>query len=233
MEHPAVIGALAWLGADVEWVPVDHQGRCSIHEFKQRLRTDTAVCILMAAQNEIGNIYPVHKLVSAVSPVPVFCDAVQALGRIPLNVELSGVTCMTFSAHKIGGPKGVGALWMKAGIETRPTLLGGGQEQGRQGGTENVVGIAGFGGAIDSLTRRISDQPRQQALRDTIENELKSRFSGLFIHGDLINRLANTLHFRIEGVPGEVLLQALDLEGVSISSGSACSSGALEPSDRY
>ena len=109
--------------------------------------------------------------------------------------------------------------------------LGGGQEQGRQGGTENVVGIAGFGGAIDSLTRRISDQPRQQALRDTIENELKSRFSGLFIHGDLINRLANTLHFRIEGIPGEVLLQALDLEGVSISSGSACSSGALEPSD--
>jgi len=230
VEHPAVVGALEWIGADIEWIPVDAEGRCRVEDFIERLRSDTAACILMAAHNELGNVYPVRELVEAVAPIPVFSDSVQALGRIELNAQELGVAGMAFSAHKLGGPKGVGALWLKAGVHPKPVQVGGGQEQGRQGGTENVIGIAGFGGALDALPERLLDQDRQRLLRDALENRLKKSNPRVVIHGDLKNRLANTSHFRIEGVAGEILLQALDLEGVSVSSGSACSSGALEPS---
>ena len=150
---PAVIGALDWLGADVEWVPVDHRGRCSVHEFSHRLRPDTATCILMAAQNEIGNIYPVCRLVSAVSPVPVFCDAA-GFGSYPIECRAFWVSAMSFSAHKIGGQRAWSPL-DEGGHRDRNLFFGEAARAGAARGTENVVGIAGFGGGIDSLNRRL------------------------------------------------------------------------------
>ncbi|MEE2755773.1 MAG: cysteine desulfurase family protein [Myxococcota bacterium] len=230
-ENPAIHGALAALNARVTYIRGDAMGRLNPADFQAAVDETTALVIVMMAQNEIGNIFPVKDIVTSVKPVPVFCDAVQALGRIEFDVEELGIKAASVSAHKIGGPTGVGALWLKAGTELKPTIHGGPQERGRRAGTENVVGIAGFGTALKHLAARRADSKRQLGLKKTLIAGLLKTIDGVHVHGDLEKCLANTLSFRIEGVSGELLLQALDLAGFQISSGSACSSGGLEPSE--
>jgi cysteine desulfurase len=182
----------------------------------------------MAAQNEIGNVYPVRVVADAVAPVPVLCDAVQAFGKLPLSVADLGAALVVVSSHKIGGPPGAGALWTR--LDLRPLLAGGPQERGRRAGTENVPALVGFGVAAAALPERLAAMPRVAALRDRLERELLARVPGLRVHGDREARLPNTLSFRVDGLEGDLLLAALDLEGIRLSSGSACSSGSVEPS---
>jgi len=230
VEHPAVYGALALLGAEVTRVPCDDQGRYHTEDFLERIRPNTKLVVLMAAQNEIGNVYAVEEYAKAVAPVPLFCDAVQQYGRRSINVPHMGVQGLVVSAHKVGGPSGVGALWLPRTIGTNPLIGGGPQERGRRAGTENTLGIIGMGAAAERIEARCAEQPRLRALQEILADGLNSSIEGVIFHGDGENRLANTLNFRIEGVPGDLVLQALDLEGIEISSGSACSSGGLEPS---
>ncbi len=230
-EHPAIHGALTALGANITYVRGDIQGRLNPADFQVAVGDDTVLVVAMMAQNEIGNIFPIKEIVQAVKPVPVFCDAVQALGRIQFDVDSLGVKAVSVSGHKIGGPTGVGALWLKSGTTVKPMIHGGPQERGRRAGTENVLGIVGFGAALEQLEARRSDRARQLALKESLISGLRKAIGGVHIHGDPEKCLANTLSFRIEGVSGELLLQALDLAGFQISSGSACSSGGLEPSE--
>lgn len=226
VEHPATFGALATIEAEVTRVAVDAQGRLDPAAVIAAVRPDTALIVCMAAQNEIGARYPIETIAAA-ADVPVLCDAVQAVGRVDL--DLTGCTAAVISSHKIGGPHGVGALWVAPGKTLRPVIAGGPQERGRRAGTENVPGLMGFGAAAAALDARRAAMPRVQALRDRFEAGLDA-IPGAVVHARDATRLPNTSAFRFEGVPGDVLLAALDLEGYCLSSGSACSAGAIEPS---
>lgn len=226
VEHPATFGALATLGATVTRVPVDAQGRLDPAAVLAAVRPDTALIVCMAAQNELGVRYPVEAIAAAAS-VPVLCDAVQAIGRVDL--DLSGCAAAVISSHKIGGPHGVGALWLAPGHRLTPWIAGGPQERGRRAGTENLPGVVGFGAAAEVLPTRRAAMARVAALRDRFEAGLDA-IPGVVVHARDATRLPNTSAFRIAGVPGDVLLAALDLEGYCLSSGSACSAGAIEPS---
>ncbi len=228
LEHPAVFGALRASGARVRQVRPDAGGRLAPADFVAALAPETALVVAMAAHNELGNLFPVHEIVAAVAPVPVLCDAVQAWGRVPLHPQDLGCTALALSGHKIGAPSGVGALWSKAGTQLRPWIEGGPQERGRRAGTENVAGIVGLGVAAAEIGTRLGQMERLGELR----NQLQAALVGLggVVHGSPEARLPNTLALRFPGLEGELLLQGLDLAGVCISSGSACSAGAIEPS---
>ncbi|MGC6417759.1 MAG: cysteine desulfurase family protein [Bradymonadia bacterium] len=230
VEHPAVIASLEALSAEVIRVPCDESGRLSADAFGAACDEQTAAVVVMLAQNEIGNIYPIREIVDAVAPIPVFCDIVQAFGRMPVKVDELGVKGVCLSGHKFGAPSGIGALWLSGELDFRPVIHGGPQERGRRAGTENMMGIVGFSQALEELAIRRKDGGRQRKLIDLLIDGIHSSVGPIVIHGDRTNCLANTLNFRIEGVPGELLLQALDLADVHVSSGSACSSGGLEPS---
>lgn len=230
LEHPAVEGALRVAGAAVTRVGVDGAGRVRPSDFAAALRPETRLVALMAAQNEIGNLYPVAEVAAAVAPVPLLCDAVQRFGRLPTSVEALGAALVVVSAHKIGGPPGAGALWIRPGLCLEPRQAGGAQERGRRAGTENLPAAIGFGVACQRLSERLSTSKRQAGLIARASAGLRALRPDVVFHGDAIDRLPNTLSFRFPGVPGDVLLAALDLAGFSLSSGSACSSGALEPS---
>ncbi len=227
VEHPALFGACRVAGAEVTRVPVDALGRLDPAAFRAALRPETALVAVMAAQNEIGNLYPVRAVAEAVGPVPVLSDAAQAFGKVALE---PGPALVVVSGHKVGAPAGVGALWVAPGLDLAPFVAGGPQERGRRGGTENTAGIVAFGVAATALPERLASMPRVEALRDGLEAALRARVPGLRVHGDPAARLPNTLSFRCVGVDGDLLLAALDLEGVRLSSGSACSSGSLAPS---
>jgi cysteine desulfurase len=229
VEHPAVYGALEMVGAGVTLVEVDAWGRVDVEALAAAVTAATALVVLIGAQNEIGNLYPVRSVVDAVSPCPVLCDAVQWFGKAPLSVEALGCAALALSGHKIGAPQGVGALWLRPGVPVQSTLRGGPQERGRRAGTENVSGIAGFGVAAAHVTARLLEMPRLSRLRDRLQRAVE-QIPGCKVHGDPDNRLPNTLSFRFEGLEGDLILQALDLEGVCISSGSACSAGSVVPS---
>ncbi|MCK6569555.1 cysteine desulfurase [Myxococcota bacterium] len=230
VEHPAVFGACRAAELTVETVPVDGLGRVRVKDVVARCRPETAFVAVMAAQNELGNVYPVSAIAAAIGAVPLIVDAVQLFGRRPLDVERLGASIVVVSGHKVGGPAGIGALWVRPGLCLRPVLRGGPQERGRRGGTENVAGAIGFGVAADRLGARLAAMPRVLALREAAEMGLRCCAPGIVFHGDPQDRLPNTLSFRIPGIPGDVLLAALDLEGFCLSSGAACASGGLEPS---
>ena len=230
VEHPAVMATLDALGANIVSVPCDAAGRLSADAFAAACDERTSAVIVMLAQNEIGNIYPVREIVDAVAPIPVFCDVVQAFGRMPVKVDDLGVKGVCLSGHKFGAPAGIGALWLSGDLDFKPVIHGGPQERGRRAGTENMMGIVGFAQALDELALRRQDGARQRRLIGLLIDAINALVEPIVIHGDRTNCLANTLNFRIEGVPGELLLQALDLADVHVSSGSACSSGGLEPS---
>jgi len=231
-EHPAIRNTAAALTRDgvvVRELPVDGSGRLAPFT----LASDTALVAVMAANNELGNLYDIAAVADQAHAVGarMHSDLVQAAGKIAVSVAAWGLDSAALSAHKIGGPQGVGALWIAPGQTLDPLVTGGGQERGLRSGTENVAGIVGFGAAAELAMRRLStESARQAALRDELAARLLQGIAGAVVLGDAERRLPNTLSIAVPGVAGEAMVMRLDAVGVAISTGSACSSGSGKPS---
>ena len=234
VEHPAVLGACAELeraGVEVVRVPVDRTGQLDLTALDTALE-GADLCSAMAANNETGVIFPLREIgeLCRKHRVPFHTDAVQAAGKMPLRIRELPVDLASCSAHKLGGPKGAGLLWVRRGLQLAPVQVGGHQERGRRGGTENVAGIVGLGEALERACAALATEvPRLADLRDRLEAAAK-RIPGSRVAGAGAARVCNTSNVAFEGCEGEALLAALDMAGVAISTGSACSSGTLEPS---
>ncbi|MGZ3408304.1 MAG: cysteine desulfurase family protein [Polyangia bacterium] len=221
VEHPSVDGAA---GPDARRAPVDSEGRVDLERLEALVADGATLVSVQLANHEIGVVQdlPVAVAIARRHGARVHTDAVQAVGKLAVDVRALGVDALTLSAHKLGGPKGAGALWLRDGIELPALVRGGHQERERRPGTENVVGIAGFGAACAGLTLPSSE------LRDRFEEGALAL--GAHVAGAGASRVPTTSYVAFDGVPGELLMQALDLEGVAVSTGAACSSGSLEPS---
>jgi cysteine desulfurase len=236
IEHEAVLQtlkALAKRGFEVTLLPVDESGIVSPRALTEAIRPDTAIVSIMHANNEIGTIQPLRELATiAHAHGSIFhSDAVQSAGKILLDVRELGIDLASISGHKIYGPKGVGALWIRRGTRLVSTATGGRQERNRRAGTENVPAITGFGVAATLAQQTLpSEAPRLQQLRDRLEEGILRTVTGTTVNGTRELRVPNTSNVSFEGIEAESLLIALDLEGVAVSTGSACSSGTLEPS---
>lgn len=238
IEHKAILDMGAYLeklhGAEVTYLPVDERGRHDLAAVEAALRDDTVLISMMLANNELGNLNDIAAIAELAHArgVLVHCDAVNALGKVPVDVGDLGVDLLSISAHKIYGPKGCGALWVKRKTPFEPYIRGGGQERGRRCGTYNAAGIVGFGKAAELAEARLEAgaMDATRALRDRLESELLARLDGVEINGDPESRLPNTTNLSFDGVDGEALVLNLDLRGIAISTGSACTSGSLDPS---
>ncbi len=236
IEHEAVLNTIKALGRRgwrVTMVPVGPSGIVSADEVISAIGDDTALVSVMHANNEIGTIQPVAAIAAAARARGAWMhtDAVQTVGKIPVKVGELGVDLLSLSAHKFYGPKGVGALWVRRGLRLAPFVTGGRQERGRRAGTENVAGIAGLGVAAALARRKMAGEaPRLAALRDRLERGILAAVAGTERNGAESPRVPNTANVSIDRVESESLLIGLDLEGIAVSSGSACSSGTLEPS---
>ena len=224
IEHPAVLQACGQL--DATYVRVGAAGVVDPDEIRRALRPDTALISVMHANNEIGTIQPVAEIaaVAREAGVPIHSDGVQAVGRIDVDVRRLGITFYAISGHKLYAPKGIGALYVEQGSELQPLLFGGRHENGRRAGTENVPGAVALGAAATLASRPSS------ALRDRFEQQVLDRIPHVRVNGMGSPRIPNTSSLMIEGVEGEATVIALDLMGFAVSSGAACSSGAVEPS---
>ena len=225
--------SLAAEGSALSVLPVDGQGRADAAALERLLRPDTVLVCLMAANNEVGTLQPLEQ-VSALCRahgVLLFSDAVQAAGVLPVGVNAPPVDLMSFSSHKLYGPKGAGALYVRSGVKIAPLLYGGRQERGKRGGTVNVPAAVGFAKALAlAAARRAQDAPRIAALRDRFAAKVLAGGIGAERNGDPENSLPGIVNFTFAGIDGEACLYALDLAGVAASGGAACSSGAPEPS---
>jgi cysteine desulfurase len=236
VEHPAVLSLCQHLekkGYRVTWLRVDADGMLDLEEFKASLSDDTALVSIMYANNETGVIFPIEAIGEIVKArgIPFHIDAVQVAGKIPLNLRQSPVDLLTISAHKFHGPKGVGALYVRRGITFRPFMIGGHQERGRRGGTENVAGIVGMGKAAElALGNMPADEPRVRGLRDHLEQSLLESCPESRVNGHREKRLPNTLNVSFKFLEGEAILVLLDQNGICASTGSACTAGSSEPS---
>ena len=236
IEHEAVRNtaqALARLGWRVSEVPVGTLGVVEPDDLRHAMQADTAIVAVMHANNEIGTIQPVAELARIAHDAGALfhTDAVQSAGKIPVDVAALGVDLLAISAHKFGGPKGVGAIWIRRGLSLSPILTGGRQERGRRAGTENVPALVGMGVAARLASERLASvNSRITALRDRLEHGILERVPGTTVNGDRERRVPNTSNISFDAVEGESLVIALDLEGIAVSTGSACSSGTLEPS---
>ncbi len=236
VEHHCVRDAGEWLrpfGFEVEHLPVDGYGQVLPDTVRERLRPETWLVSVMHANNEIGTLQPVEAIGALCRERGVWfhVDAVQTFGLLPVKVDALNCDLLSVSAHKIYGPKGVGALYIRAGTPLQPLMVGGGQEHDRRAGTENVAGIVGFAEAvrIAESTREI-EAPRLVQLRDTFIRTVLETIPDATLTGHPTERLPNNAHFRFVGVPSDSLLIALDRAGIGASSGAACSAGSLEPS---
>ena len=236
IEHEAVLNtlkALARRGWRTTILPLDARGVLDPATLEAALTDDTAIVSIMHANNEIGTIQPVAELARlARGRGALFhTDAVQSAGKIPVNAKSLGVDLLSISAHKFYGPKGVGAMWLRRGVRLAPFVTGGKQERGRRAGTENVPGIIGMGVAAQYAQASMDEEGvRLAALRDRLEEAILRHVPGTAVNGDRDARVPNTTNISFERVEAESLLIALDLAGVAVSTGSACSSGTLEPS---
>ena len=236
IEHEAVLvtlKALARRGWRTTLLPVGESGIVSPDALKEALTDDTALVSVMHANNELGTIQPVAELaaITRTKGALFHTDAVQSVAKVPVNVRELGVDLLSLSAHKFNGPKGAGALWIKRGTRIAPILTGGKHERTRRAGTENVPAIAGMGIAAERGRLKLgADAARLAALRDRLEREILSRVPGTMVNGAREPRVPNTTNISFERVEAESLLIALDLEGIAVSTGAACSSGTLEPS---
>lgn len=236
VEHPAVLNVCKYWereGYHVQYLGVDNKGRLDIDEYKEALTPDTALATIMFANNEVGNIYPIQKLseIARERGILFHTDAVQAVGKIPIDLRHMPVDMLTLSGHKINAPKGIGALYIRKGVRFRSFVRGGHQERGRRAGTENVPYIVGLGMAAQ-LSREFMQMERVDVamLRDRLEAGLLEKIPDSIVNGDLENRLPNTSNISFKNVEGEAILLMLDRLGIAASSGSACTSGSLEPS---
>jgi cysteine desulfurase len=236
IEHEAVLQtlkALARRGWEVTLLPVDERGIVSPQALAEVIRPDTALVSIMHANNEIGTIQPLHELaaIAHAKGALVHSDAVQSAGKILLDVHALGIDLASISGHKLYGPKGVGALWIRRGTRLLSTMTGGRQERNRRAGTENVPAIAGLGVAVtQALSKLPTESTRLAALRDRLETGILRHVDRTMVNGARDQRVPNTSNISFDGIEAESLLIALDLEGVAVSTGSACSSGTLEPS---
>ena len=249
LEHAAVWGALerarGWLGVEVTRVEVSARGEVDPEAFARALRPNTRLCVLMAAQSELGVVYPTRAVAERVAPVPLLCDAAQAWGKVPLHLPSTGARLAVVSGHKAGAPLGGAALWCAPDAPpVEPLLRGGAQERGRRAGTELTPALVGFGVVAERVGARLEAMRAVRDLRDALELRLSAhpslRVVGAGVDLERVPheawqwrahaRLPNTLMLRSLTVEGDLLLQALDLAGFCVSSGSACASGALEPS---
>jgi cysteine desulfurase len=236
IEHEAVLNTLRMLarrGWTTTLIPVDQSGVVSVARARDVISSDTAVVSVMHANNEIGTIQPVAEIAELAHQhgALMHTDAVQSTGKIPVDVHALGVDLLSLSAHKFSGPKGAGALWIKRGTRMQPILTGGKHERNRRAGTENVSAIAGLGvAAILAGAKLASEAVRLAALRDRLEAGILAGVPATVVNGAPGARVPNTTNISFDRVEAESLLIALDLEGVAVSTGSACSSGTLEPS---
>ena len=236
IEHPAVLGACAQLereGVAVTRVKVGAAGVVNADDVRAALRPETVLVSVMHANNELGTIQPIVEIgrIAREAGVLFHVDGVQALGKIPVDVAALGADLYSMSGHKLYAPKGVGALWVRKGTRLAPLSFGGHQERERRPGTENVPGCVAFGAAAELAGRNLAaDAERMAALRDRFENAVLGRISGARVNGARWGRLPNTSNLHIDGVDGEALTIALDLRGFAVSTGAACSSGAIAPS---
>jgi len=231
IEHPAVLNACVQLeqqGVEVTWLPVGSEGRVRADDVRRALRPGTTLISIMHANNETGVLQPIEEIAAlARRASAVFhSDGVQVAGRLPVNVRALGVDLYSISGHKFGAPKGVGALYVRKGVELAALMLGGHHERDRRAGTENVAGA----GALGRAASLDFDWSTLGELRDRLERGILSQVPGTRVNGDPESRVPNTSNIRFEGVEGEAMVIALDLRGYAVSSGSACSSGAVEPS---
>ena len=236
IEHEAVLNTLKSLARRV-WqttlLPVGASGLVTAEALAAALTDQTAVVSIMHANNEIGTVQPVAELarLAKARGAVVHTDAVQTAGKIPVNVKGLGVDLLSLSAHKFYGPKGVGAIWVRRGLRLLPFMTGGKQERGRRAGTENVAGIVGMGVAARLAVGHMAEEgSRLAALRDGLERRILAAVPGTAVNGDPGTRVPSTTNISFDRVEAESLLIALDLEGIAVSTGSACSSGTLEPS---
>ena len=236
IEHPAVLNTLEELkseGYEITLLDVDKNGFVNLEQLERSITNKTILITIMYANNEIGTIEPISEIgkIAKRHNVLFHTDAVQAVGHINIDLQKLGVDALSLSAHKFYGPKGVGALYLKKGTPFSKITFGGHQERDRRPGTENTAGIVGLGKAIELATALLDQNKAQiETLRDYFISQITSKLTSVTINGDLKKRISNNINISFSGVDGETLLQNLDLMGICVSSGSACSSGSLAPS---
>jgi cysteine desulfurase len=236
VEHPAVLNVCKQLenqGYSVTYLSVNRQGQLDLDELEASLTGDTALVTIMYANNETGVVFPIEQIgLRAKERGALFhVDAVQAVGKIPMNMKASTIDMLTLSGHKIHAPKGVGALYVRRGVRFRPLIVGGSQQRGRRGGTENVPGMIALGKAAElELFHLEKATAREKQLRDRLEQTLITTIPECEVNGDPQHRLPNTTNIGFKYIEGEAILFSLNQHGICASSGSACTSGSLEPS---
>lgn len=236
IEHHAILHTCQWLetqGWQVTYLPVDADGFVTAQQVENALRPDTVLVSVMAANNEIGTLEPVAEIGALCHERGVLfhTDAVQAVGAIPLDVEVLHADMLSLSAHKFHGPKGIGALYIRKGVKIDPLIHGGAQERGHRAGTENLPGIVGLGKAIELAEEGLAENAaRMTFLRNRLVSGLTEAIPDMRINGTMDKRLPNNVNVSFAGIEGEAVLLRLDLEGIAASSGSACTAGSLDPS---
>lgn len=236
VEHPAVLTLCEQLekeGYTVHYLKVDKKGRLDIQEYQRLLSDNVAIVSIMWANNESGTLFPVEEMAEMARSAGVMfhTDAVQAVGKLPINLKETNIDMLSLSGHKLHAPKGVGVLYLRRGVRFRPLLRGGHQERGRRAGTENATSIIGLGKACEMAMEAMEHEKTVvRNLRDTLEKGILEAVPHCFVTGDPGNRLPNTCNIAFEYIEGEAILLLLNKQGIAASSGSACTSGSLEPS---
>lgn len=236
IEHHAVINTCKWLekqGLKVTYISVDKFGVIDLDELRKSLTDKTILISIMHANNEVGTIEPVQEIAKIARERGIYfhTDAVQTAGKVPIDVKESGIDMLSLSGHKLYGPKGIGALYVRKGVKISPLIHGGHHERNRRAGTENVPGIVGLGKACEIASKEMAnEEKRLRELRDKLYKGLNERIDDIILNGHPHRRLPGILNICVKYVEGESMLINLDLEGICVSSGSACTSGSLEPS---
>lgn len=236
IEHHAILHTCEYLekqGYEVTYLDVDEKGMVDPTQLENAIREDTILISIMFANNEIGTIEPIKEIgaIAKKHHVIFHTDAVQAFGQVPINVDEYNIDMLSASGHKLNGPKGIGFLYIRTGLKLRSFVHGGQQERGRRAGTENVPGIVGLGAAVKRAFSIMEEKTAKETeLRDYFIEQLETKIDHCWLNGDRIHRLPNNVHFGFEFVEGESLLIKLDMAGICASSGSACTSGSLDPS---
>jgi cysteine desulfurase len=236
MEHPAVLEPCAFLkrnGFEITEVPITQDGFVDPETVEEAVREDTVLISIMMANSEVGTLQPISEIgaIARANGIPFHTDAVQAVGKIPVDVKRDSVDMLSLSSHKLHGPKGIGALYVRRGVDIEPIIQGGGHERGLRSSTENVPGIVGLGKASEmAMTDMQKSADLMRGLRDQMVREVLRTVPDSYLNGHPTKRLPGNAHFRFDFIEGEGLVLGLDMLGIAASTGSACSTGSLEPS---